>query len=831
MKMIPWIVIGAALCLLADTGRAQTTVMSDSFNNSTTTNRATGWKAVVDGATVTTPGNGVVTNSYIITGLSNDTTVPHVSWYPDYGGIVVKCGASGSPTGGLRGYISPAYPVPSGTTRVVVKASLRGVDVAAEDVALAIKEEDASGNQTWIAGGVDFANPTDLSDFIRLIPTFNWRTYTKTGELKSTTVKIYVELVIRNNANTTGTIYMDDVSVNTSTNTSYLVEAYSGIQGNVFAGTTNTVNIYPYDSRAVTGAAITVVDENGAAISPAPTVTAGSGFSTVALPAKGYYSINATGSTSGGAFTNAFPAAVIDPSVPAVDSTFGMFSVDTCNPQALLAGSAWNRFFIYTGLIRQHPDGSFYSGSNLSAEGSPAPPDMVLLPTNQQWHACLVGMPEYMAKVPAGETYDVSKIYPPLDWPTFKSMVQYVVSQLPPSVEYFEVINEPEYNFTDDAADWTADLQMYFKTVHDAIADMRTAGTLPNPDLKIVGPSFAHFYSPLYNGGQVSVMNNLFAGTNGILNDVDEISMHGYTWGSGVGTGTAAPESQFYDSVYQWVKYMRGTAQPPGLLADDSGDYANGALKPIHMTEYGWAVGTGTGELTPAQQEAYVARSMILQKNLGYDGEEGSIPFAAALSFSLRYVAAGVWTGWSFLNADYSPTPTYVAYSTTAKSLDDCDVSGPTFNNVPSLPSDAGTPYQVAQFENSSNLFSETCLWSSDPAGATVKWRIPFSASLTGIDAMGRTITVPGGGEITVGATPVYLRAYRFFAPTVTGTITVAHNTTIPGLTFADYMMPSTFAIQGATPSFTAKTPVTPGTYRVLVKIGTVWEWYTIVAT
>src|SRR5262249_42560285 len=144
--------------------------------------------------------------------------------------------------------------------------------------------------------------------------------------------------------------------------------------------------------------------------------------------------------------------------------------------------------------------------------------------------------------------------------------------------------------------------------------------------------------------------------------------------------------------------------------------------------------------------------------------------------------------------------PTYVAYSTAVQALGSSDLAGPYLNNVPTLPNDAGCNYQVATFENSATLYSETCLWNSSTTGATLAMHMPYSTTITATDYMGRPVTITPNGSFTLSTTPVFLRAYKFFAPTVTSTITVTHATTIsttslPG--FSDIMCPTTFTIQG----------------------------------
>ncbi len=808
---------------------AQTTIMSDTFNSSSAANKPTGWQVQVDGATVTTPSSGLTTNSYLSSSLANYQTVPPISWYPDYGGLVLTLGAQGSPvSGGTRRYVSPAYAVPAGTTRALATVSVRAVNIAAEDVSISLLESDASGNTSWVQGGVNFSNPSDLSDFVRIVPETNWRTYTKLASMKSTTTKVYVEIVVKNNANTTGVIYLDDVSVVTNTSTNYLIEAYSGSQGQVFPGTTGNVKIYPYDPNPAEAVTINVVDETGTAVNPQPTVTFANGFYTVALARQQYYAIQVNGTSANGAFSSTFTSAVINPAAPVASSPFGMFNVQTTNQMGYSAGSNWNRFFIWEQVISQNADQSFSSGTSLSAEGSPAPADFVFLPATQKKEACMLGVPEFMANVPSGATFSESKFYPPTNWSQFELLVEYIVENLPASVQDLEVINEPEYNWGGSATTKYADINMYFQTVHNAVAAVRAQGLLPNPNLKIIGPSFAHFYSPTYNEGQVALQNALFAGgqfggDTGLLTYVDEISMHGYLNASGL----QEPEAQFYDRIYQWENYERNTAHAPGLTTDGT---ITGPLKPIHMTEYGWELGTSAGEVTEPTRANYTSRAMIISHAFRYSGIGGGIPFNSILSFCLRYVTGGVWEPWSTTNLDYTPTPTYVAYSTTAKALGGMNQAGPYLNYVPTLPTGGGTDYQCATFQNSSTQFSETCLWSSSTTGATLKVHMPFSASYFGaVDAMGRSVTIPTNGLLTLSNSPVFVQAWNFFAPTVTSTFTVAHSTTIPSFTYADILCPSTFTIQGATPNFTIKTPATAGTYSIMAKVGSTWGWYKVV--
>jgi hypothetical protein len=96
-------------------------------------------------------------------------------------------------------------------------------------------------------------------------------------------------------------------------------------------------------------------------------------------------------------------------------------------------------------------------------------------------------------------------------------------------------------------------------------------------------------------------------------------------------------------------------------------------------------------------------------------------------------------------------------------------------------------------------------------------------------------MTVAVGGQLTLSTTPVFLKAYKFFAVAVASTITVSHATTIPTTSlppFSDILCPTTFTIQGSSPNFTLKAPTTPGTYNIMVKSGSTstWAWYRVVA-
>ncbi len=93
MKMKAVLVRWLAVCLIVcSTAGAQTTIMNDHFNNSSNTNNATGWQVQVSGASVTTPSNGLSTNSYLSSSLVSYQTIPRIPIYPDYGALLLTLG-------------------------------------------------------------------------------------------------------------------------------------------------------------------------------------------------------------------------------------------------------------------------------------------------------------------------------------------------------------------------------------------------------------------------------------------------------------------------------------------------------------------------------------------------------------------------------------------------------------------------------------------------------------------------------------------------------------------------------------------------------------------
>lgn len=838
------------LMFLARSACAQTTIMNDQFQQTTGTNSAQYWQVIVDGASVTTPSSGLTSgspNNYLNSSIVSVSQLPVVSIFNNYMALRLTFGSQGSPSGGVRQYVSPAYRVTiSGTgRRLQIQVGIQLQNIAADDVSVGIEEFDSGNNSLgWLAGGLDFNNPSaSPCNFVRIIPATNWRTYSKIGQLRDTTASVKVHFVVKNNANKTGILTVSQVAIFSSSDTSYLMDSYSGVQGNVISGTSGVVKVNLYDSRGPGGATFNVTDQNNAAVSPQPVISFDSTgtVATVALSGKGYYNIKVT-PPSGTAASNV--AALVDPAAPAIGSPFGMFSCDTSNLMEYTAGSAWGRFFLLTsdvfdtynsGTDVMHSFTSRYE-NQCSAEAASldVPVLSLLIPDStihQQWIACLGGAPSWLANTGSG-TFN-SGIFPPTDWTMWFHVVEYAISNLPPSVQKVEVMNEPEWDWMGvkaiPGASQYANINMMYKTVHDAVADLRSRGLLQNPNLKIIGPSFAHFYSPAsnYNDGAVNMQNALFAGNQfsgdtGLLTYVDEISMHGYN--DSVSNSNQMPEAQFYDRIVQWVNYERNTMKPPGLTTDGT---PTGPLKPIYMTEYGWPLGTSTGSVSELTRADYVSRSMIISNALSsYNGTAGPIPFNAIMWFNLFNRSLAPWA--MIDHVAYSPAPTYVAYTTTAKKLDDMDLSGPYQNIVPSKPTDVGGSYQMAGFENSSTLYSETCLWTSGTTGATLKMHIPYSVSFTeALDTMGRSVTITPNGTITLSSTPVFLRAWKFFAPTVTATITVTHGTVIPGVVPQDALCPSTFVVNTGNGTLTA--PATPGTYNAMVKVGGNWNYYTFI--
>lgn len=776
------------------TTNVATSVMSLQYESTSDLNN---WRVVVSGVTGTLSNS----NGFLSATLAGKTIT---SIGAGSQCLVLTAGAP-SPTGGSRTWYGGSYLVdPSLSSRVRVRAKIRTENISANDIHITLLEQDGNGVSSWIRGGIDFSNLANQPDnFLRVVPTANWRQYEKTGELLSGTVRLCAYVMLKNNLNTNGKIYMDDFTIEQIPQTGdYLMEAYTANQGNVTTSSSQTLYIYPYDSRGAQNVAITVRDENGATVSQAITPFSANGkFASVNLTQPGYAQVTAQGATSlvtpAVNFTQSVSAALLLAATTSTNSAFGLFSVNTGNALGIAAGSNWNRFFILTCAIYPETDrlNFHWSGQIGNAESAYfAQGDYPYLATNQKWIACLFPIPQSMANVPAGMTWSPDRQYAPTDWAQFKAYIKFIVKGLPAFINYLEVINEPEWNWVGSVAD----LNLYFKTIRQAVQEAKDEGSAAN--LKILGPCYAHFYSPTYNDCNKFLEfmkpmyeGNLFFGDTGLLTYVDEISMHAYVGGT-------EPENDFSDRILKYNDYVRSNF--PTLI------------KPIHLTEFGWQTGNDA-DFQPAVTESlrmvYTSRSLIICRALGID----SIGL-----FSLKYGS----NLYSLINPDDTPYPSYVSYAVAAKALGNVAAVGP-YTGF----GDGAGKHAIFQDANGT---TSLCLWGKI-AGSNV--HLPSSVTFTATDFMGRPITTTAGGTLALSTVPYFLKtpsSSGFYYSAITGTITVAPGATIQGLgngSVDDYMALNASTRFSYDPAHkTMRAPTLTGTYLLVVKSGGEWLAYTI---
>ncbi len=756
------------------------------------TSDLTNWGVSVAGVT----GPLSNTNSYLSASLSSQTTTS--------AGAGAQClqltlGAASPITGGIRIWSGGPYAVnPAISSRIRVRAKIRTRNISPGDVHITLLEQN-SGGSAWLRGGIDYFNITDQPDnFLRMISTPNWHQYEKIGELLDSTVQFYVYVMVKNNTNTTGVIYLDDFTVEQIPKTGdYLMETYTDNQGNVTTAGSQTLYVYPYDSRGAQNITVNVKDEIGNTLLQTITPFSANGkFASVNLTQPGYVQVTTQGSTTLATpavnFSNTISAAAVPQAAISATSPFGMFSVSTANPLANTAGANWNRFYILTQAIYPYPDRITFGWTGQM--GNAETPyltqgDYPFLPSNQKWVACLFPIPQSMAKVPTGRTWSINNFYAPTDWTQFQALIKFIVEGLPSTVNYLEVLNEPDWFWVGTMAD----LNMYFKTVQAAVQQAKSEGYATN--LKILGPCFAHFYSPSYNDAnkftdfeQPLYNGGLFAGDTGLLTYIDEVSMHAYVAGT-------MPEADFYDRIVKYDEYVN--AAFPTLV------------KPIHTTEFGWQIGN-PGDWQPAVTEAtrmvYTSRSLIISRAVGLSG------------VGLFCLKNGTDL-YSLINPDDTPYPSYVSYAVTTKALANVATAGPY--------SDLGDGVgKHAIFQNSDGS-SVTCLWGTS-VGSTV--HLPSSVAFTGTDCMGRTMTATSGSTLMLTTAPCFLNASSFFYSTISGTITVTSGAVISGLgngIVDDYLGLTQFTYNSTSKTITAPTVI--GNYLLAVKSGGSWLDYTII--
>ncbi|CAN5484467.1 hypothetical protein BH09VER1_BH09VER1_55280 [soil metagenome] len=702
---------------------------------------------------------------------------------------------------GSRGVrTASSIPVPSGTSRrIELSFDIRSQNCNPNDLVVRLLQQDASGGSTWVMSE---------SDYMRVAPSKGWVTLKKIGALLDTTTKLYLYVYQTNAANSTGKIWLDNVAVTLlGNNTDYLVEAYSGGQGNIFQADTGTMTVRSNDPRYST-LSVQVFDHAGAPVAPSVATVGystleGHKIATIAFNEKGFYDVEA--SPNGSMPFMSWTAATIGAPVTAsATEPLGIFSVNSDNPLAEAAGSEWNRFFLQTELVYKNGTSYSYPASYSNAQGQYAVGTNTTLPssmlyysqsTNQKWIVCLRGIPDWL--VDTTPVHHRDNVNFNFQWQYYNDQAQFitfmtwVLKDLPANVQYVEAMNEPEWNQW--GGTWT-ELGNYIKALKLAVNQANVGRALP---LKLLGPCFAHLpttsfpdnnlnYPPFTNNK--ALLDDLLL-TQNVLASLDGIVMHIYH----TGNSSNMPEADFTVRLDQFKTYLGTTS------------FGN---KPLLFTEYGWQSGTQDWQVpvSEALQAAYMSRAMLITLSK-YDALSFNI--TAMLSFALKF------GGYSFLEADDNPDLPYVAYARTAKEVEPY----------------SGTRKMLSLgFYNAftaTNNVNKTVLALWAPSGSASVITIPsISSSARDLYGHPKTLsTTPK--QVTINGSPTFITVDdSALGNWVNGlSYTVPRGGSVP-VEFTDMIAFTEFSLSGSTLSVSGTSNA--GVRTILGKSGAFWKKYTI---
>lgn len=327
----------------------------------------------------------------------------------------------------------------------------------------------------------------------------------------------------------------------------------------------------------------------------------------IELPNRGYYELDALGCNGRCVVAHATAAVIAAP--PYGKGSFGFFGSQNRDYRlAALAGANWARVFVPLPRLPKGAGAAKHAGSAMNEV------DVSLSPS-LDWIGVLMNVPPDFRLHPSGKPAGI-----PSDWSKFHASVRAGLSWMGGALRYVEVINEPDWIWSGS----DEELVTYF-------AEARKAITSKDPSIKILGPSTATI--------DLSRIRRLF--DVGLLPLLDGIAVHNYVHGS-------APEEEF------WAR-LRGLKE---LV------HSYGSEMPIFVTEFGWTTDRKSWQppVSELQQAQYLARAMIL---LHVEGVKSALSFALDLSHDQKLA------GYSAIQSDGSPRPSYVAFATVARWLND----------------------------------------------------------------------------------------------------------------------------------------------------------------
>lgn len=399
----------------------------------------------------------------------------------------------------------------------------------------------------------------------------------------------------------------------------------SAAKGHIFTATEGEMRL-SLPRQGVVGGTVTLRDELGNVLATHPVPATGArtdeaGALAIPLPAKGYYRLEAKVTrTDGTAAETSASAAVIGPLLDdalRMQSRLGLWTVQGDPDLVVAAGARWNRRMTSIHTLEE---------SILSP--NPPPTDRVLFPESPftQVGVLSFGLPLWMMEPMTHKKSYGNPSAPPKDWDQLKQLVAAWARQQKRFSPYFEVYNEPEWQWKGS----NEDLVRFLATIADGIREA-------HPDTKIYGPGFSSIR--IKDPARLDLVTSEKLG---LFDHLDGIVVHAYVDGT-------PPEGEFIRRVIDLQNWLKEIGRP---------DF------PIHLTEFGWTSGTGTWQkpVDEITQARYVARSLTLLAALGIEN---------STYFCLQFKAApnAGERGFSLVYDNETPKPGYAAYANLARWL------------------------------------------------------------------------------------------------------------------------------------------------------------------
>lgn len=475
-------------------------------------------------------------------------------------------------------------------------------------------------------------------------------------------------------------------------------DAATELEGHIFTADSGQLRISAWSPDDITAGSVTLKNEEGAPLGAVAQLTwqkkdADRAEAVVTLPTPGYYQVNVEVQYRDGQKLTAQTAAgVLGPPLDEKlreSSRYGIWHVHGTTPYIIAAGGRWNRQMTTLKNLERSAIDEAPAGTGTRQPNTTGLEDIGVIS---------FGFPYWMLETvpdpkPKGFANPFTK---PRDWNELTALTRaYFLQPKRAAVfpHYYEVWNEPEWAWKGTEDDLVK--------VHAAIGKGLKEAF---PDTKVLGPCFASL--------NLQKLDRLVQ--RGLMNYLDGLSMHAYVSGT-------APEGQFIQDVRALKTYMKKIGR---------------ADMPIYFTEFGWTSHTGTwappvDELTQAQ---YCARSLGLLTH-----ED----IKAIIYFCLLFKTTNLGElGFSVLNTDMTPKPSYVAFSTVSHWL-----AG---TQPEALLEIAPDTYMLTVRRDSKVI---AMVWN---AREKQTLRLPVGL-IRGADMMGRPLALGENAEATIGPSPIYL--------------------------------------------------------------------------